>query len=162
MIGKLGTLLAVAFSMPAQANWTFTTSVDEMTGEIRAYAFSPRTVPTKPMRFPYKDMKSSLAFGCSEDSEWAYMNFTSRPNIRNDKVSVSGYNDIVTRIRFDDKIQKWELTQAWGASSLHFDDGQRAINQFRSSKTMLLELNWHGNENVYFRYDLSGSVEGNR
>lgn len=143
-------------SVGANAAWTTSTSKDEMTGKISAYASSNDISPSKPMGFPYATLKAWLGIGCNSESEWAYIGFTSQPNLNNTETN-SGYNSIDTRIKWGDSLEGVELNQDWGSKFIHFIDDKRAILGIEKSSSVLLELDWHGNGKTYFKFPLSGS-----
>jgi len=153
----LFTLISILLaSFPAYANWETSVSKDEMTGDLSAYASSPITGPTKSMGFPYSDVKAWLGVGCDEKDEWAYIGFTESPNL-NDTETKDGYNEIRTRIKWDENVKNIVLTQEWGAKFIHFLFDISAIELIEKSDSVLLELNWHGEGIVYFKFSLSGS-----
>lgn len=149
-----GTLTLAANAVSAE--WTTSTNADEMTGETQAFAFSPDVPPTKPMRFPYHDVRAWLAVGCNDRGEWAYVGFNQPPNLNNTETR-DGYNDIMTRIKWDDTVHVVELRQEWGATFLHFVNPDPKIQKIGSRSKALLELNWHGNGSTYFQFPLKGS-----
>lgn len=138
------------------AAWDVGVSKDEMTGKKKSYATSSMVKSTKPMGFPYKGVKSWLGIGCNNESTWVYAGFTSSPNLSGDKTK-SGFNEIKTRIKWDDDVEKTTLTQTWGAKALHFNNDDMVIKRIVKANSVLLELNWHGNGPTYFNYSLNGS-----
>lgn len=136
--------------------WTHFTSKDEMTGKLSAYASSPKVSPNSRMDFPYADTKAWIAVGCDNKSEWTYFGFTNAPNL-NDTDIQDGRNIVRTRIRWDETVENTSLTQKWGAAFLHFRNGKSAIARIAGSKSVLLELDWHGQSSVYFKFTLNGS-----
>lgn len=143
-------------SEPIKQGWVSTSSVDKMTGNKSFYAVSKSVQASKRMGFPYSDVGSWLGVGCSKKSEWAYIGFSAAPNLTDAKTE-DGRNVIKTRIKWGEKIEPVTLTQKWGASSLHFRSDASVISSIVSSKVVLLELKWHGEQGVYFEYSLNGS-----
>lgn len=141
---------------PMKPTWISTTSKDEMTGKLSAFARSPYTEPTKRMGFPYGDVRSWIAVGCDATSEWVYFGFNNAPNLSNTETK-DKYNLIKTRISWDDNVENISLTQDWGAKFIHFRDYVAAVSKVEASGSTLLELQWHGEQSVYFKYDLNGS-----
>jgi hypothetical protein len=144
--------------------WTTFESKDKMTGELSAYATSPVTTPIPQMSFPYQDVKAWLDVGYDGDSEWVYIRFNTSPNLTNTITSYGyygytsyGYDQIKTRLKWDDEIEYVELTQKWGDNALHFENDHSAILRIKKSKTLLLELQWHGEQSTYFEFTLNGS-----
>lgn len=136
--------------------WSTHVSVDEMTGKKQAYATSVSVPPTRRMDFPYANVKAWMGVGCGGTSEWAYFGFSSTPNITNDETK-SGYNVINTRIKWDNSIQNTRLVQEWGAKSIHFSNDAAAIAKIAGSSIVMLELKWHGQGSVNFKFPLEGS-----
>lgn len=141
---------------PVKPSWTTSTSKDEMTGKFSAFTHSPSSYPTKTMGFPYADVKSWMGVGCNSESEWVYFGFNNAPNLSNTETK-DKYNLIKTRISWDDNVESISLTQNWGAKFIHFRNDAGVILKIDASKTVLLELQWHGEQSVYFKYDLNGS-----
>lgn len=137
-------------------SWSTTTSKDEMTGKISAYAHSPIAFPTKQMSFPYNNVNAWLGVGCDSNKEWVYIGFSVSPNLANTETE-DGYNRINTRIKWDDAIESVELTQDWSADFLHFLNDGPTVTKILSSSTALLELQWHGQQATYFEFSLNGS-----
>jgi len=136
------------------AAWSVTDKNDEMTGEKSSYAMSSPVSSTKTMDFPYANTQATLVVGCSEKSVWNYIYFTSSPNLVGDSNS-DGYSTLRTRIKWDNKVKEVRLTQKWGSKTLQLPESE--IDNILNSKSMLIELPWHGNGDVYFKFDLSGS-----
>jgi len=141
---------------PQKPSWSTSTSKDEMTGKFSAYAHSPRVLPSKKMSFPYSDVYSYMGVGCDSDSEWVYFGFNTAPNLTKDKTK-DGYNLIETRVKWDDQVENVSLTQDWGAKFIHFRNYDAAISNISASNSALLELQWHGQQSVYFDFTLNGS-----
>lgn len=128
-----------------------------MTEETRHYASSPTTQAIDPMDFPYHDITTSLVAACDKKSQWAYIHFNEAPNLRNDETE-SGYNVIITNIKWNTNIERTRLTQTWGENALHFTKDEKAINNLKNNKTALLQLEWHGQGTPLFQYSLNGST----
>lgn len=151
--GQSGSPLAAAASKP---QWEASTSVDQMSGKRKAFASSPTVYPTKKMGFPYSDVMAWLGVGCDGKSEWAYIGFSSSPNLA-DTETEHGYNRIRTRIKWNETIENVTLIQEWGASFIHFQNDRNAITKISGSDSALLELKWHGQQSTYFDFPMDGS-----
>ncbi|KPK80436.1 MAG: hypothetical protein AMS25_09100 [Gemmatimonas sp. SM23_52] len=154
-------LLLLASSAPgAQGQqWTHFTSKDEMTGEIQAFATSPRTAPTRQLAFPYADVRGWLGFGCDGQDEWAYIGFTEAPNLTNTEPQSGGYSTFTARVRWDNDLQTMRMSQGWGERFLHFQSDATAVAKIAAAQTVLIELKWYGSGDVYFRFSLNGSAD---
>lgn len=141
---------------PPKPAWTTSTSKDEMTGKLSAYAHSPISFPTKEMSFPYGGVNAWLGVGCDKNSEWVYIGFNGSPNLANTETE-DGYNLINTRIKWNGAVENVELTQDWSAEFLHFREDAPALSKILNSNTALLELQWHGQQPAYFEFSLNGS-----
>jgi len=139
-----------------EPTWRTTASRDEMSGEQSRFAMSPTVESTRPMNFPYRGTTATLAVGCNKSSEWAYFNFSNAPNLNRTQIRDS-FNEIRTRIRWNDSIEDVTLTQRWGATTLHFRNAQDAIQKIASSNSVMLQLSWHGEDQVHFEIPLRGS-----
>ncbi len=152
-------LAGLVIATPAIAQWTNSTSKDEMTGERSCYVHSKSTRPTEKMGFPYGDTTAWMGIGSDGESEWVYVRFSDSPNLLDTSIE-DGYNLIETRIKWDDKVEDVTFVQEWGAEALHFRDDASAIARIMKSNSVLLELNWYGEGKVYFRFSLQGSSAG--
>jgi hypothetical protein len=144
-------------SAKPQTSWSVGTIRDEMTNKLSAYAMSDSVDPTKPMGFPYSDVSARLGVGCDGSSKWAYIGFSSAPNLSNDETE-DGYNRLKTRIKWNERVKDIYFTQKWGAKSLHFEAGEAAINSISTSNTVMIEIPWHGEGLVRFNFPLNGST----
>ncbi|MDN7129840.1 zinc-ribbon domain-containing protein [Pseudidiomarina sp. 1APR75-15] len=145
-------------SVPKAPTWSTFSSTDEMTGESMHFAHSPRVSPTRAMSFPYSDVRAWFGVGCDSESEWAYIGFNSSPNLSDDETK-DGYSVVRTRIKWDDALEQIELTQDWGDKFLRFRKDDYVIQQVMKSEEALFELQWHGEQSVYFKFSLNGSSE---
>ena len=143
-------------STPATASWSNFTSRDEMTSKLSAFATSSKVGSTSPMEFPYSGTQAWLGVGCDGQSEWAYFGFSEAPNLNNTDTG-DGYNVVRTRVRWNDTVETTTFTQQWGDAFLNFRDDKSAISKIAGAKTVLLELDWHGQRSVYFEVTLNGS-----
>lgn len=141
---------------PAKPSWNTSTSKDEMTGKFSAYAHSPRAYPSAKMSFPYANVYTYMGIGCDSKSEWVYFGFNKAPNLTKDETK-DGYNLIRTRVKWDDKVENVSLAQDWGDKFISFSNDSSAISSISASKAALLELQWYGQQSVYFNYTLNGS-----
>ncbi|MCK7597208.1 hypothetical protein M0G74_07965 [Microbulbifer sp. CAU 1566] len=141
---------------PPLPSWASSTSKDEMTGELQAYASSPTIGPKKQMTFPYQGVNAWLGVGCDIDSEWAYIGFSGAPNL-SDTQTEDGYNLIRTRLKWDDEVEEAVFTQKWGAKFLHFRNDTDVLKKMAAANKALLELQWHGQQPVYFEFTLRGA-----
>lgn len=145
----------VAVKTP-EPTWDNTRSKDEMTGKRSSYAASPTVSSKAPMAFPYQSTKAWLGVGCDKGNEWAYIGFSTAPNL-NDTETEDGYNVIKTRFKWNDSVETVTLTQKWGAEFIHFQDDRSAISHIASASIAVLELDWHGQRTVHFEFPLRGS-----
>lgn len=158
LTASLFLLLGSAPPKDQEQQWRHHTSKDEMTGEVQAFATSPRTGPTRQMDFPYTDVEGWLGFGCDGQDEWAYIGFTEAPNLTNSDPQSGGYSTFTVRVRWDDEVQTMRMTQEWGSRFLHFQSDATAIEKIAASNEVLVELKWYGSGSVYFQFSLSGSA----
>lgn len=149
-------IILVLVTMPAYGGWDTSISKDEMTGEISAYARSPITAPTKSMPPPFSDTKGWLGVGCNGEGEWAYVSFSLSPDL-SDRDIHNGYNNIKTRIKWDDRVENVTLREEWFSKLIEFYDDKSVISNIAKSSTVVLELKWRDEGTIYFKFPLSGS-----
>ena len=138
------------------AQWKVTQE-REMPMRANSCCTSKDASPTERMDFPYGDVKGWLGVGCDGNSEWAYVGFTTAPNLAN-TTTKDGYNLISTRIKFDDEVEQITMTQDWSSKFIHFRNDSDIIEKFMTANTILLEMNWYGEGKTYFRFSGSGST----
>lgn len=159
LMGAVISAFALFLASSAGAQWRGWSETDEMSGEEVFYTNSPSVKATKDMSFPYHDVVSWLGTGCnSKGEQWAYIGFSEEPNLNTADIQ-SGYNLVRTRIKWDDEITHTTLSQEWGGKFLRWTDDARVIDKMKVGNTVLLELNWHSNGRIYFRYSLAGATE---
>jgi hypothetical protein len=151
------TALASVVEAPVKPQWAVTSSVDKMTGKRKVYVTSPIVASTEAMDRPYEDVKAWMAVGCDGKDEWVYVGFSTSPNLT-DSETKDGYNQIHTRIKWDNKLQDVALTQEWGAAFLHFDNKLQTISKITTSNAALLELHWYGQNHPYFNFPMDGAA----
>lgn len=145
--------------LPAVAQWTTTSTTDEMTGATRHIAMSDPTEPTREMDFPYQDLEGRIVVACEGGAEMAILYFTKRPNLTDTDYGASGGPAVDTRVKFDDKIKDLRVRHESGRQSLTIAGDTFFIRDVMESSTALVELPWYGHGDVYFRFSLTGSVE---
>jgi len=139
--------------------WDVETSTDEMTGEMSAYTYSPNYYSTQQMGSPYDDVEAWIGVGCRKGVEWAYIGFSTSPNLVNTDIE-DGYDRISTRVKWNDSIESVILLQEWGDRFLMLSDDADVIQKLQTKDTLLLELEWYGEGTVYFKFPLTGAKEG--
>ena len=149
-------MFVLSLASSASDQWSTFFSKDEMTGEENWYATSLTIGPTEKMNFPYGDVTAYLGVGYDGEDEWIYIGFTEAPNL-NGTIIKDGYNLIKTRIKWDDELENISMTQNWGSKIIHFQNNKIVVSKIVESNTMLLELDWYGEDKVYFRFSLAGS-----
>jgi len=110
------------------------------------------------MKFPYQSVTSWLAVGCDAKSEWAYFGFDTAPNLVK-TATQDGYDVLNRRIKWDGTLAQEELIQKWGEPFLHFSNDTRRHQKILTSKSVLLELDWYGEQNAYFQYPMDGAAD---
>jgi zinc-ribbon domain len=138
--------------------WETTTSVDKISGAKNYYATSPAVAPDSKMDSPYSDVKAWLGVGCDGKDEWAFVGFTTAPNLLNTNIH-DGYSTINTRVKWGQTLATVALTQKWGAPFLQFEDRVGVIANIRTAASALLELDWYGENQVIFTFPLDGAVK---
>jgi len=156
---ELLSIVVIAFlfvSGDAEAQWRTSTSSDEMTGKKSCFAISQSTGPKEKMGFPYGDVKAWIGVGSDGTREWAFVGFNNQPNLVDTDIG-DGFEEIRTRIKWDDQVENVTLIQTFGAKFLHFENDKTVIEKIANSGTVLLELPWYDEGGTYFRFSLSGS-----
>ena len=150
------TIAMMVLSINAQAEWGQWSSEDPMNDTVRKGMASALTAPMKMMSFPYQDTKAILGVSC--DDTGAYMRFTNSPNLSGDTTH-DGYNSIRLRVRKDnDQVRGIKFVQNWGSDQLS-TTFLPMRNIVMEGQTLLVEIPWHGQGKVYFKFDLTGSSD---
>ena len=71
----------------------------------------------------------------------------------------NGYEIIDTRIKWDKKIEEIRLNHDYASKYIDFRNDQDIIEKIKNHNTLLLELNWFAEDEVYFEFSLDGSKE---
>lgn len=137
--------------------WGTMTNVDKMTGKQKVFSTSPTVGSAEKMDAPYGDVTAWLGVGCDGKREWAYIGFSTSPNLTDTDIG-DGYSTIYTRIKWNDSVQNVSLIQEWGSSFLNFQNGRQGISKITTSKSALLELNWYGQNHPHFSFPLDGAA----
>lgn len=158
-------LLLLTFSLLADT-WTYRINTNQMTGETSYFAISPNTQSTRPMNFPYHNTSTEIGIVCTKGKQVIFFNFNNQPNLVN-TTTENGYNNISTRIKIDNHLERIKLRQKWGDRVLYVKDNyygygnnlgiDKFVENITKAKSLLFELDWHGNPNTYFKYSLKGS-----
>jgi hypothetical protein len=156
MYAVWGFVLILALPNVIAAQWTTFVQKDEMTNERMFFATSARSSPSRTLDFPYGDTKAWLGFGCKGNDEWVFVGFSNQPNLVNTETG-DGYNYFETRVKWGDQLETMRFSQKWGASFIGFSDNAAAVAKITQASSVLLELDWYSNGQVYFRFSLRGA-----
>lgn len=145
--------------------WKLERAEDIMDDTKQVYVTSAFTSPHKKMSFPYNDVFSWLGVACdNRGNEWVYIGFNETPNLLDTTLNYDG--DIYMlhpRFRWDNEKPDYiTLEQEVSSKFIGFEFDESAIKSINGHNKVLLELNWHGQGNVYFEYSLKGSSEAIR
>ena len=148
--------LLAALAAPAWGQWTGWGGKDPMDDSVHEGVASPWAKPTKPIGAPYRGTKAVAGLVCGDSPREAYLRFTAAPNLARGQTR-SGYNELRMRVRFDQEpAREVRAEQAWGSQQLSMAGDSLREDILRAS-AMLVEVPWHGQGNVYFRFSLAGS-----
>ena len=150
-INKIAAIIAVVMaSQSAFAQWETSSSVDEMSDEKSAYAYSSNVPSSK------NDNESWLGFGCDKSGRWAYFGFDHKIILENDDI----YGDFKARVRFDnDKAESWDMNLKKNGNFIHLSDDYKFIRLMQEKNVVKLELQeYRQNKPTYYKYSLSGST----
>ena len=139
----------------ATAKWNSWEDNDPMTN-IKSYGVSSqRSTPIEPMSFPFRDVEAIVGISCDGNP---YFHFTTTPVLDDIGFHSDGYISVMLRVRFDDKPPfRTTFSQKWGSERMTPLQGKIIFDSLLAHRTMLLELPWHTQGNVVFRFDLTGS-----
>ena len=148
--------LLAALAAPAWGQWTGWGGKDPMDDSVHEGVASPWAKPTKPMADPYRGTKAVAGLVCGDSPREVYLRFTAAPNLARGQTR-SGYNELRMRVRFDQEpAREVRVEQAWGSDQLSLAGDSLREDVLRAG-AMLVEVPWHGQGNVYFRFSLAGS-----
>ncbi len=150
-------------SKPAQeaeiAQWAIDETSDEMTGENSIVMDGAKTAPTSPMKFPYQDTKAQVVYICDANRESISFWFTGPVNLSGGKYKGESLKYMTTRIKWNDMIIPTEIAFAPDGQGVYFVHPKDALRHALNSSSVLVELDWWNNGNVYFRFSLKGLSE---
>nr|WP_136251800.1 hypothetical protein [Ningiella ruwaisensis] len=136
---------------PNPLGWRYFSSKDKMTGEESHFISSASTGSMKPMDFPYTDVTSWIGIGCKAGELWSYFGFSEAPNLTGDKTE-DGYSTSESRLRVGETLGSVRLSQTWGDRFLNVFNDTAFINSLSGVDDVMLELSWHGNGKVHYKY----------
>ena len=136
-------------------SWTISKDVDEMSGECSYYITSKSVRPLKPMHFPHWNVTANLVVEFDGNLEWIYLAFNTVPNLVGGELR-DGYDEIGIRVRFDNSIEGITISHDWGSHFLYCEFPDFLLPKLVHSKTVLIELPWYGQGDVYFKFNLMG------
>ena len=141
-----------------KSQWNHSFVIDEMSGKKLGQATSSVVGPAKPMDFPYHNTKARLGvrFSSAGVVDRVFIEFNISPNLLGGDVG-DGYHDYIIRFKWDNEIEEVTLRQDWGSKFLYFIDYSSTIDRIKSSSQVRIELQWHGNDNVYFDIPMNGA-----
>lgn len=180
-------LLSTGGNLFASDRWLFSVTKDKMTNEESYYVVSPRTKSDN-IGMLYSSLESSLAMYC-DATNFSYYDpalkkkvkqkgatynpyfyFTISPNLAH-TTTEDGYNTGRARIKLDDALYYVRFIQYWGSKYIYIKDlmddfdGADYITpedfqkRLKETKSILLELAWYGEGNVYFKYSMNGAMQ---
>lgn len=136
--------------------WSISQSKDKITKDVQFFLNSRNVSSVESLGFPYNGVQSWIAVACDKDSYWTYFGFTKEPNISKDETK-DGYSTSRNRVVWDESQDTLTLNQEWNSEFMRVAFKKDFINKLRKHKKLMLELNWHGEGQVYFEHDLTGS-----
>jgi len=141
----------------AQAQWRNTATITrDAFGDVTGKLVSSLSVrPAKQMSFPYEDVRAHLVVaGCRS----AWIGFNQEINLRGGSIG-DGHTNYRIDTRYDGTVRRTEsMWQAWGGSALYLTAGGPTIRDWKSAKTFEIAVPWHGEGDVLFRFDMTGSA----
>lgn len=141
----------------AETTWNTSLQLDEMTEEKVFFASSPITHTTKPQPSPYNDLHSWVYVGCKDDTPWVHFAFSTLPEFSEFQNKL-GKKQITTRFKWDDSIKTTTFKQDNGKKYIYNVRHSGHILQWlQAHDELLLEINWYGLGNIYFRYNLENA-----
>lgn len=152
-------VLSMLITVSAETEWETFSEEDKITGEISWHAASPY-VETEDLDIPFSDDKAKITISSDGEYEWVTLGFTSSP-ILTDSESRSGNRLFKVRSRWgEDYITNVKLIEENRDDDyLFFWDNSRIISYMKEYESLLLELNWYGQGEVYFEFPLEGAKE---
>lgn len=136
-------------------NWQSHAYITDLEKEKRAYVESKVVISDHEMDFPYKNTTARINVVKNNQSTWAYIEFSSSPNIVGSEIQ-DGYNVIKANVYIDDVRETATLTQEWGSKTLHFRYPVWLIGKLKNCETFRINLRWHGNSNAVWSFSGNG------
>lgn len=148
----------------ANAAWSVSSDKNEMTGEVSYYAISSAVYATRPLSFPYRDLRMFIGIGCRKGGGtgrwWAYLGFHGSVNIAGGKW-VSGERQYDIRMRWDNRINSFSFVKD-DVESRFFHLKRNLLrssflDKVKYSSVALVEIPLFDQGEVYFRVGLQGT-----
>ena len=141
-------------SISLDANNLIHSSVDEITGEKSYYASTKFVYPIEQLKWPYRDLKSFIGFGCDSSSKngWAYIGFTKNPNLIGGEYSRNG-KIFRSRVKWDSQVgQITFFVSLTEDKFLHLQYDNNFIRKIMEHSKLKIELQFYQEGNIYFEY----------
>lgn len=136
-------------------HWRSNAYITDLEKKKRAHVASNDIKPDSKMDFPYNWTTASISVVMDKNSTWAYMEFSSPPNIVNSQTE-DGYTVIKANVYIDGVKETATMTQEWGSKVLFFRYPNWLIKKLKSCETFRVNLRWHGNPNVVWSFQGEG------
>ena len=151
--------IVLILTASVSAEWTVNSSKDPMTGNEKWVAKSSYAVATEEMEFPYHNVEAWIEVVCENGATNVKIGFSNGPNLMNTSLHQDGYEIIDTRIKWDDEIEEIRLNHDYASKYIDFRNDNDIIEKLKNHNTLLLELNWFAEDEVYFEFSLDNSQE---
>ena len=142
------------------ADWYVSYGEDRITGERTWTASSGPVYPEDELGDRRSGAEGWIGFFCDRSGEGAFLGFSSVPNL----IAGSGRRELPVphsrvRTRWNQDAIVMMLRHEPGSATLEFVDSAdvNAVRLPDESRSVLIELPWHDEELVYFRYSLEAS-----
>ncbi|PNR93279.1 MULTISPECIES: hypothetical protein [unclassified Petrotoga] len=159
----IGLIILVMFFLALTVNgaenetkWEVFVSKDEMTGKEVGYAISPSVTSSRKME---NEVSAKLIVAYNGEFEMAFISFSDIPLLQGTSIGDEWDEIIHTRIKWDDEVEPVTLLHEWDSPAFLFKEDEEIVSKIINSDTMMLELNWYGEGNVYFQFPLEGADE---
>ena len=138
--------------------WHVQVTEDVMTSGKIWEVSSPIAKPLECLGFPYDGTKAQIIVRFDGNIEFAAIKSCDLLNA--DSTQIDKYNRLApVRIKWDDKIEQFNLTQKFLSSYLIFPDASKIIDRLCTSKQMIIEFGWFYKETIHFKFDLTGVAD---
>ena len=138
--------------------WSFSESVDEMSGDKSYSTSSPLAYPGRVLSFPYRDLYSYISISCDKNGVSAMVYFSSSLSLVNAEFKRGAFR-VESRTKWGDELNTTKFKFFSGGSALYPTHEKLFASQLVKATDLKIETHWKTAGTVVWDYSLNGASE---